>query len=163
MEIHTVELSKYNLDESTISEASTIERWAFFLLYADAYDADRLRELLPGPEFEQAINEVARISQKSEDRLMYDQREKAQRDHQWLLEGARKEAHKEGREEGREEGHKEGRVEGLEQGTLVGRIQMLQQILGEAEGATSELAERDPAELTSMLAILRQRVRDRQA
>ena len=88
VEVHTVELPKYNLDEATISQASKIEQWAFFLLNADQYDPEQLRALLPGVEFDQAITVIETISQKTEDRTMYDQREKAQRDHQWLLEGA---------------------------------------------------------------------------
>ena len=56
IEVHTVELTKYNLQEATISVASEIEQWAFFFLYADRYEAQRLRELLPGIEFQQAIS-----------------------------------------------------------------------------------------------------------
>jgi hypothetical protein len=48
IEVHTVELAKYNLDEATISAAPAIVQWAFFLLRADRYEASRLRELLPG-------------------------------------------------------------------------------------------------------------------
>jgi predicted transposase/invertase (TIGR01784 family) len=96
LELHTVELPKYNLDEATISKASKIDQWVFFLLKADKYDPEELRSLLPGVEFGQAITVIERISQKTEDRMMYDQREKAQRDQQWVVEGAR--------EEGREEG-----------------------------------------------------------
>ena len=38
IEVHTVELTKYNLREATISVAPAIEQWAFFFLFADAYD-----------------------------------------------------------------------------------------------------------------------------
>jgi predicted transposase/invertase (TIGR01784 family) len=67
--------------------------------------------LLPGIEFKQAIQTIETISVKSEDRPMYDQREKAQRDYEWAISGAR--------EEGREEGK------------LAGRIQTLQELLGD--------------------------------
>ena len=118
VEVHTVELTKYNLQEATIREASKIEQWAFFLLYADQYDPERLRDLLPGVEFDQAITVIETISQKTEDRTMYDQREKALRDHQWVVEGARQE----GREEGLEKG--------LEKGQAIGTIATLQGIVG---------------------------------
>ena len=49
---------------------------------------------------------------------MYDQREKAQRDYEWALSGARK------------EGHQEGRLEGREEGELVGKVQLIEELLG---------------------------------
>ena len=51
IEVHTVELTKYNLDEETISEGSKLEQWAFLLLLAQDYDASTLKRLLPGIEF----------------------------------------------------------------------------------------------------------------
>jgi len=57
---------------------------------------------------------------------MYDQREKAQRDHSWLMEGIRKEGLEEGGQQGihlgRVKGMEQGLEQGLEQGVLVGRI-----------------------------------------
>ncbi len=43
------------MDESTIRNASPIEQWAFFLLFADQCDPGKLRELLPSVDFQQAI------------------------------------------------------------------------------------------------------------
>ncbi len=82
IEVHTVELAKYNLDEATISAAPAMTQWAFFFLRADRYEASRLRELLPGEAFQRAITALETIGAKTEDRQMYDQREKALRDHQ---------------------------------------------------------------------------------
>ena len=93
-----MELTKYHLSESTIEFSSKLEQWAFLLLRAQDYEAESLKRLLPGIEFESAINSIATISAKTEDKQMYDQREKAQRDYEWALSGAR--------EEGREEGRK---------------------------------------------------------
>ena len=42
IEVHTVELTKYNLSSGTLSEAGKIEQWAFFLLCADQYEPERL-------------------------------------------------------------------------------------------------------------------------
>ena len=141
-----MELTKYNLKEETISGASEIEQWAFFLLFADRYEAQRLRELLPGIEFQQAISVVEAIAEKTEDRMIYDQRLKAQRDYQWGLDSARQE----GREEGREEG------------AVMGKIQLLQELLGEASSSTASLRERTMGELSTMLADLQQRLRSRE-
>ncbi len=178
LEVHTVELSKYNLDEEMISTATAIEQWAFFILRADRYEAGRLRELLPGAEFQRAISAVETIAAKTEDRQMYDEREKAQRDYQWALNSAREEGRDQGREEGRDqgraegraegrvegrvEGHREGRELGLELGALVGKIQLLQQLLGEKPSSTTGLLDRSADQLSALLGELQQRLRSRE-
>lgn len=149
IEVHTVELTKYNLRETTISQASKIEQWAFFLLDADQYDSDQLRELLPDLEFQQAIQVIQEIAAKTEDRAMYDQHEKAQRDYQWAIQGAREEGRERGREEGREEG------------SLAGKIQLLQQLLGEGETSIADLLQRDNSALLTMLSELQEHLRSR--
>ncbi len=146
IEVHTVELTKYNLSEATIGAATAIEQWAFFFLLADRYEAARLRDLLPGVDFQRAITVIEAIAAKTEDRWMYDQREKAQRDHQWALDSARE----------------EGREEGLEVGTLVGKVQLLQQLLGEESSSTTSLLGHSTNELSALLADLRQRLRTRE-
>ena len=150
IEVHTVELTKYNLQEETISAAPAIEQWAFFFLLADGYEPERLRELLPGVEFQQAISVVEAIAAKTEDRMMYDQRLKAQRDYQWGLDSARK------------EGMEEGLEKGMEKGESLGKIQMLQQLLGEEPSSTESLGQRTIDELSTMLEDLQQRLRSRE-
>ncbi|HPM84470.1 MAG TPA: PD-(D/E)XK nuclease family transposase [Candidatus Anammoximicrobium sp.] len=147
VEVHTVELTKYNLREATVSSAPAIEQWAFFFLHADRYEPEQLRELLPGVEFQQAISVVEAIAGKTEDRTMYDQRLKAQRDYQWGLDSAR--------EEGRQEGRREGE--------LVGKIRILQELLGEESSSAGGLGERTISELSAMLAELQQRLRSRES
>ncbi|WP_145075606.1 PD-(D/E)XK nuclease family transposase [Aureliella helgolandensis] len=139
VEVHTVELCKYNLEEGTISQASKIQQWAFLLLFAQDYESAALRELLPGIEFEQAIETIETISAQIEDRAMYDQREKAQRDYEWAISGAR------------------------EEGKLAGKIQLLQELLGDTLTTDSELQSKSIDTLTTQLAELQQRLRDRQA
>jgi predicted transposase/invertase (TIGR01784 family) len=153
IEVHTVELAKYNLAEATISAAPAITQWAFFFLRADRYEASRLRELLPGEAFQLAITAVETMAAKTEDRRMYDQREKALRDHQWMLESAR--------EQGREQGREEGRQEGLEKGALMGKIQFLQQLLSEGPSAAADLRQQSLDELNALLTDLQQRLRGR--
>ncbi|WP_345320741.1 Rpn family recombination-promoting nuclease/putative transposase [Novipirellula rosea] len=143
IEVHTVELTKYELDAQTIAHASKLQQWAFLLLFAQDYDAETLRKLFPGIEFETAISTMEIISAKTEDKQMYDQREKAQRDYEWAISGAR--------EEGREEG------------IIVGRIQTLQELLGDTPMTTAELAELHLDALTTQLNALQQRLRDRDA
>jgi len=165
VEVHTVELTKYNLNEASIGQASGIEQWAFFLLVADRHEADRLRELLPGTEFQQAISAAEAIRQKTEDRMMYDQREKAQRDYLAALEGARQEGLEEGIEKGIEKGLEKGIEKGIEkgreEGVLIGKIQLLRQLVGEDADPENEFRDRSIEELSSLVAELQQRLRSR--
>lgn len=159
IEVHTLELTKYELDEQSIAGAGKLKQWAFLLLFAQNYNAETLRRLLPGIEFETAITTIEIISAKTKDKQMYDQREKAQRDYEWAISGAREE----GREKGREEGREAGREEGLERGLVAGRIQTLQELLGDVSTTIADLAELHLDALTTQLAALQQRLRDRQA
>jgi len=177
VELHTVELGKYNVREERLGEASELEKWVFFLLHASEYEADRLRELLPGEGFERAIAALEAIAGRTEDLEMYNQREKAERDYRWVIESARREGIEKGREEGvqiglekgREEGREEGvriglakgREEGREEGVLVGKIQVLQQLLGEQQTPAEELLQRPLDELNSLLSQLQERLRRR--
>lgn len=84
---------------------------------------------------------------------MYDQREKAQRDYLWAIEGARR--------EGLEAGRAEGREEGREEGLVAGKIQLLEQLLGEESSSTENLLNRSLEELSATLRDLQQRLRSR--
>lgn len=151
IEVYTIELPKYNLNEDTLSTAEKLEQWVFLLLRAQEYEAQRLRELLPAGGFQAAIAGLEIISFKTEDRAMYDQREKAQRDFQWMIDGAKAEAKAEGKAEGREEGK------------LGGKIQILQELLGDPVSSDAELVARPANELTALLATLQHRLRARDA
>ncbi len=147
IEVHTVELTKYNLSEHTISLASKLEQWAFLLLKAQDYDAAGLKRLLPGIEFETAINTIEVISGKTEDKQMYDQREKAQRDYEWAIAGARE----------------EGRAKGREEGNLAGKIQLLQELLGEQPTSSIDLTLLTKPQLLKQLNELQLQLRARQS
>ncbi|MEZ6114871.1 MAG: hypothetical protein R3C99_28230, partial [Pirellulaceae bacterium] len=120
---------------------------------------------------------------KTEDRQMYNQREKALRDYEWTLAGAREEAHRLGLEKGLEQGLERGLEQGLEQGlerglergreqgieigaargSLAGKIQLLQELLGDAVASDAELHEQSLDELRSLLGALQERMRHRDA
>ncbi|MCA9155505.1 MAG: hypothetical protein KDA38_11990, partial [Planctomycetales bacterium] len=82
-------------------------------------------------------------------------------DYEWALSGAREEGLEMGLAKGREAGRVEGREEGREQGFLAGRIQTLQEILGVTVTTEDELLAQSRDELTTTLADLQQRLRDR--
>lgn len=109
------------------------------------------RELPNAIEVEQAIETIETISAKTEDKQMYDQREKAQRDFEWALSGAREEGLAEGIEKGREEGK------------LAGTIQTLQELLGDEITSDSDLMHLSIAALTAQQSALQARLRRRDA
>jgi predicted transposase/invertase (TIGR01784 family) len=189
VEVHTVELTKYNVTKENVAGASPLGQWAFFLLYADRYDGDRLRELLPGPGFEVAIRCLETIAARTEDRMMYDQREKARRDYEWIVESARREGVEQGLQQGLQQGLEQGLERGLQQGLerglqqglerglqqglerglqqgrqeglLLGKVQVLKQLLGEEPPSVESLQELSIEELCAMVDQLQQRLRSR--
>ena len=78
---------------------------------------------------------------------MYDQREKAQRDYEWAISGARE----------------EGERLGLEKGELIGKVRLLEDLLGVEPTTATALSKLSLSVLTTNIADLQQRLRDRQA
>jgi flagellar biosynthesis/type III secretory pathway protein FliH len=84
---------------------------------------------------------------------MYDTREKAIRDQQWILNAARR--------EGLEEGEIKGREEGREEGELFGKIRMLQNLLSLPQSTDQELHPRSRTELEMLATELQAQLRKR--
>ena len=99
--------------------------WVFWLLHAHEYEPDDLFRLFPQAAFQQATRTITQISLKTEDKAMYDAREKAIRDYQSAINSARRE----GKQEGKQEGQQEGQQIGELRGDLMGTIRTLQEIL----------------------------------
>ena len=152
LEVHSMELGCYQLPESDLKTASPLERWLFWLLHAHEYDEETLKRLFPEPAFWQATDTIARIARITEDKIMYDTREKALRDQQWLLNSATKAA----REEGREEGEIRGEIKGE-----IKLIQTLQEIFGIPVSEDSSLRGQSLEELRLTTAELRGRIQNR--
>ena len=101
LEIHTLQLGRYTLTEADLPTATTLEWWLFWLLHAHEYEPEELLRLFPEAAFQQATRTITQIAQKTEDKAMYDAREKAIRDYQSAINSA----HHEGRQvKGRQEG-----------------------------------------------------------
>lgn len=154
IEVHTLELTKYNLSSHTISTATQLEQWVFLLLHAQDYEADELHRLLPGIAFKTAIDTLEIIFAKTQDKRMYDQREKAQRDYEWQLASERTQGLEQGLEQGEEKGRR------LE---VVKTIHMLQELLHEPMSSAESLAAQSLEILTATVAELRLRLQDRYA
>ena len=88
---------------------------------------------------------------------MYDTREKAIRDQQWILNAARRE----GREEGRVEGREEGEIKGREEGELFGKIRMLQNLLSLPESTDEVLKPKSRTDLETLATELQAQLRER--
>ena len=144
LEIHTLELGWYNLKESELETASLLDRWLYWLLHAHQYDAKKLGSLFPQPEFQKATDSIDRIAKKTEDKAMYDTREKAIRDQRWILNSARR--------EGREEGEIKGEIK---------LIQTLQEILGGPVSDAAVFQGRSLEQLRAMTEELRKKIQRR--
>ena len=153
LEIHTLELGWYNLQESELETASLLDRWLYWLLHAHQYDAQTLGSLFSQPEFQKATDSIDRIAKKTEDKAMYDTREKAIRDQQWILNAARR--------EGLEEGEIKGEIKGREEGELFGKIRMLQNLLSLPQSTDQELHPRSRTELETLATELQAQLRKR--
>ena len=148
LEIHTLELGWYNLQESELETASLLDRWLYWLLHAHQYDAQTLGSLFSQPEFQKATDSIDRIAKKTEDKAMYDTREKAIRDQQWILNAARREGREEGEIKGREEGE-------------IKLIQTLQEILGGTVSDAAVFQGRSLEQLRAMTEELRKKIQRR--
>ena len=112
-----------------------------------------MQELLPGLEFLRATGELNAIREITEEKQIYDAREKASLDIQSNLIDAR--------QEGRQEGIEIGEQRGDQRGKLKASIQIYEGLLGDSVTSESTLSSRSTEELESMVANLQKRLRDR--
>ena len=161
IEIHTVELAKYNGNASDVRNASVLEQWAYWIKNSSEHTVEELQDLLPGLEFLRATGELNAIREITEEKQMYDAREKASLDIQSNLIDARQEGREEGREEGRQEGRQEGIELGEQRGKLKASIQIYEELLGDSLTSENELKDLAIKTLESKVALLQKRLRDR--
>jgi len=144
IQIHTIELPRYNLAEADLTTASTLDRWLYWLLHAHEYEPATLPKLFPETAMQLATQTITRIAEMTEDKTMYDAREKAIRDHQWALNAA----------------HREGKLEGKIEGEIK-VIRTLEVILGLPLSTETELAKQNLEELQKLTALLQEKARNR--
>ncbi|MEI8376770.1 MAG: Rpn family recombination-promoting nuclease/putative transposase [Planctomycetota bacterium] len=160
LEIHTLELGRYNLREADLKTASMLDCWLFWFLHAHEYEADALLKLFPQQAIRQATQTIVNIAQVTEDKVMYDAREKAIRDQQWAMNAA----HREGVIEGELKGKIEGEIEGKIKGEIKGEIKLirtLQAILCIPVSEEQELRALNLAQLESLTNNLQSQSRNR--
>ncbi len=140
LEIHTLELARYNATESELCSASQLDCWVYWLLHAHEYESAELLKLLPEPAIRQATDTLARISQITEDKAMYDAREKAIRDRKWELGAA----------------FREGEIKGE-----IRMVRTLQGLLGVAVAEEQVLQKSTLEQLQAMTSDLQEKLRSR--
>ncbi len=137
--IHTIELPKYNLKYSDLMPDDLLGWWLYWLRHAPDYEAEALRAAFLQPAIRRASETLIRIAEISEDKAMYDAREKAIRDHQWELDGARR----------------EGLIEGEREGLIKGEIKLVQMLQGLLYMPLSDEKELGPMGLEQLEALTR--------
>jgi len=96
LQVHLIELPKYDILEEGLSEAEALENWIFFFTDAEKRNASELRRLLPGAAFQKATEVLEMISHSPELRLIYDDRAKEAKDKFSFVKDARAEGLAEG-------------------------------------------------------------------
>jgi predicted transposase/invertase (TIGR01784 family) len=150
LQIHTIELAKYNFEGASISTAAPLTQWAFFLDRAVGLEAADLRRLLPDREYAKATEIMETIARTPQERQLYESRRKAELDYRAAF------------DEALEEGLRKGERLGLEKGerlALLEQVRFLQGLLQEPLSAESELQAMDLAALRSLCGDLRERLR----
>ncbi len=156
LEIHTLELVRYNLQESELCSTSELDCWLFWLLHAHEYEPKALAKLLPQPAIQQATDTLSRIAQVTEDKAMYDAREKAIRDRKWELSATYREGEREGERKGEIKGETKGRIE-----SKIETIRMLQGLLHTPLSEEQDLRKLTLEQLQAMTNDLQEKLRNR--
>ncbi len=152
IEIHTLELGRYNLVEVELATASMRDRWLYWFLHAHEYQPEALLKLFPDAAMQLATQTITKIAEITEDKKMYDAREKALRDQQWAINAAHREGERQGKLEGKLEGKIEGKIE---------LIRTLEGILGLALSKVEDLQKLDLNALQELTSTLQDRARNR--
>ena len=118
IQVHLIELSKYDVEEEDLSEAAWLEKWVYFLTKSEESNAEDLRHLLPDLAFQKATEVLEMIIEDPKLRMMYEDRVKEAKDKSSFIQDARA------------EGEARGKAEGRAEGKLVGQVQASERFLG---------------------------------
>ncbi len=166
LEIHTIELPKYNTKELELPAGELLGWWLYWFRHAQDYEAERLLETFPQPAIRQATQTLVRIAEITEDKIMYDVREKAIRDRKWEIDSAKREAMREGEIKGEIKGMIEGEIKGEIKGKTQGKIEtirMLEGLLYQPLSDEKDLATMGLEQLEALMGRLQEKLRSRTA
>jgi predicted transposase/invertase (TIGR01784 family) len=166
LEIHTIELPKYNYDSSALSAAAALTQWAFFLDRAAELEVPELKRLLPAREYAKATEIMETIARTPQERQLYESRRKAEMDYRAGLDEAlavgMEKGERLGLEKGERLGLEKGERLGLEKGerrALQDQVHFLQGLLQEPLSAQAVLQTMDIAALRRLCGELQDRLR----
>jgi predicted transposase/invertase (TIGR01784 family) len=154
LQIHVLELTKLTATRENLSEATPVERWAYFLLNAENLTVAEIRKLFPEPEFAEAAGVLEMIKDNPDQMSDYISRLKYKLDEGWRIESTRAEALK--------EGELKGEKQGVLRGELIGQIVILQELLELTVPGCEDLSNYDVSQLKDLCAQLRHELRSRQ-
>ena len=117
---------------------------------------------MSNPGFIEATDAIDRIATITEDKSVYDIREKRLRDQKWLINSAMRDSLQQGLQQGIEQGLQQGIEQGIALGELVGQIVLLQRQLGLRVSTREELLAKDTCELNALISELEPLLRNRQ-
>ena len=153
-------MNPYNLQDFESDKLSILDikdRRISGELHAHEYEADELLKLFPEEAFQAATRAIIQIAEKTEDKAMYDAREKANRDFQTAINSALQD----GKLEGEQKGMLIGEEKGRQEGELIGRIVILQELLEIPEPTRDELSAFEMTQLAELAERLRLQLRSR--
>ena len=149
LQVHLLELPKYNCGGGDFASRTPLEKWAYFFRFAERLSPEEIARHLVDVEFMEAAGVLEMIAKTPRDRDLYESRLKMERD------AAATAAIRERR------GLAEGRAEGMERGEYAGRIRVLQQVLGLPQSSTSELVSLEIEHLSKLANDLQNRLHER--
>ncbi len=144
IQVHLIELSKYDVEEEDLSEAAWLEKWVYFLTKSEESNAEDLRHLLPDLAFQKATEVLEMIIEDPKLRMMYEDRVKEAKDKSSFIQDARA------------EGEARGKAEGRAEGKLVGQVQASERFLGLAVTDDAVLSAMKPEALARLASDLEQ-------
>ncbi|WP_442506401.1 Rpn family recombination-promoting nuclease/putative transposase [Novipirellula sp. SH528] len=156
LQIHLLELPKYSPPSHNEAVTHPIEQWCYFFQQADELTAEEIIRRLPDPAFSEATGVLEMISRDPDQRRLYEERLKFERDVRANLDFARQEARQEGLQEGRQEGLEVGKRE-----ERIRTIKMLREIAGIASPSNENLSNLSLDELALIEQDIQQRLRKR--
>ena len=165
LQIHFLQLNHLRVTADTLYNAAPVERWCWFLRYAQELTTEQLTLLLPDKEFTEAAKVLEMIAQTPEQLQEYNARLKAQRDEAARIILGRQQGLEIGEARGIEIGEARGieigEARGIRRGLLQGQIVLLQQLLRLPVSTDEQLAAFDLDQLNHMLTQLQQQLSHR--
>jgi hypothetical protein len=137
LQIHLFELPKYVPPSDNRVISDPVEQWLYFFRRAEESTAEELTARLPDPVFAEAAGVLEMIAKNPDERRLYNERLKLERD-----ERARN-------------------LQARQEGTMIGRVQILQELNGLDSQSADDLAPLSAEELGRLETELQQRLRER--